>query len=154
MSVSRWSRLGGRLAALVFFGAVGVPVSAQAQGTGAGAEITFTSWTGPYMRSQMLGFVRPYEELKGTRVHVEHYAGGIGEIRDQVESANVVWDVVDLTQADSLRACDEGLLENLVGIELPDGVDGTDFRDDFVEGALNDCGVGVIVWATAFGSIT
>jgi len=114
-------------------------------------EITFTSWTGPYMRSQMLGFVRPFEKAMGTKVHVEHYAGGISEIRDQVESANVVWDVVDLTQADSLRACKEGLLENLQDIKLPDGSDGTSFREDFVQGALNPCGVGVIVWATAFG---
>lgn len=112
-------------------------------------EITFTSWTGPYMRSQMLGFVRPYEEESGVRVHVEHYDGGIDEIRDQVESANVVWDVVDLTQADSLRACKEGLLERLEGIELPAGTDGTPAEEDFVEGALNECGVGVIVWATA-----
>jgi len=147
MSLNRLIRLGGRVAALVFIGSVMAPIGAHAQG----GEITFTSWTGPYMRSQMLGFVRPYEEANGTRVHVEHYAGGIAEIRDQVESANVVWDVVDLTQADSLRACDEGLLENLDGIQLPDGADGTGFRDDFVDGALNDCGVGVIVWATAFG---
>jgi putative spermidine/putrescine transport system substrate-binding protein len=117
-------------------------------------EITFTSWTGPYMRSQMLGFVRPYEAQTGARVHVEHYAGGINEIRDQVESANVIWDVVDLTQADSLRACNEGLLENLEDIDLPDGSDGTAFRDDFVEGALNECGVGVIVWATAYAYST
>ena len=84
-------------------------------------EITFTSWTGPYMRSQMLGFVRPYENAKGVQVNVAHYNGGIAEIRDQVESANVVWDVVDLTQADSLRACEEGLLEDLSGISLPNG---------------------------------
>ncbi len=115
-----------------------------------GPEITFTSWTGPYMRSQMLGFVRPYEEVNGARVHVAHYNGGIDDIRDQVESANVVWDVVDLTQADSLRACEEGLLEDLSDISLPDGSDGTLAKDDFVDGALNKCGVGVIVWGTAF----
>jgi putative spermidine/putrescine transport system substrate-binding protein len=126
------------------------PMGAALAPAGTPNEITFTSWTGPYMRSQMLGFVRPYEAAKGTRVNVEHYAGGIDEIRDQVESANVVWDVVDLTQADSLRACNEGLLENIADIELPDGADGTGFRDDFVEGALNPCGVGVIVWATVF----
>ena len=131
---------------------------AQAQETGSNDTgvaapkpvITFTSWTGPYMRSQMLGFVRPYEELNGVRVNVEHYNGGIAEIRDQVESANVVWDVVDLTHADSLRACQEGLLETLDGITMPAGADGTPFQEDFVDGALNDCGVGVIVWATAF----
>ena len=113
-------------------------------------EITFTSWTGPYMRSQMLGFVRPYEKETKSRVNVAHYNGGISEIRDQVESANVIWDVVDLTQADSLRACEEGLLENLSDIDLPNGADGTPAEEDFVDGALNDCGVGVIVWGTAF----
>jgi len=167
MTLRRMLFLGGRFAALVFFGIAAAPLELQAQvlksdanrpgaqlaavtSTGAGSALTFTTWTGPYMRSQMLGFVRPYEEARDSRVHVAHYAGGIHELRDQVESANVVWDVVDLTQADSLRACNEGLLENLEDIKLPDGADGTPFRDDFVEGALNECGVGVIVWATAF----
>ena len=113
-------------------------------------DLTFTTWTGPYMRSQMLGFVNPYQASTGQSVNVEHYAGGIDEIRDQVESANVIWDVVDLTQADSIRACNEGLLERIGDIQLPDGRDGTPAQDDFVEGALNPCGVGVIVWATAF----
>ena len=112
--------------------------------------LTFTTWTGPYMRSQMLGFVRPYEEQTGSRVKVEHYAGGLNHLRDQVESANVTWDVVDLTQADLLRACEEGLLEKIPDITLPAGADGTPFRDDFVEGGLHECGVGVIVWATAY----
>ena len=127
-----------------------IPV-AHAQGSPAGAnEITFTSWVGPYMRSQMLGFVRPYESEENVRVNVEGYSGGISEIRDQVESANVTWDVVDLTQADSIRACNEGLLEKIGDISLPNGADGSSAKDDFVEGALNPCGVGVIVWATAF----
>lgn len=130
------------------------PVLAQDEPVEKPNEITFTSWTGPYMRSQMLGFVRPYETEHDVRVHVEHYDGGIAEIRDQVESANVIWDVVDLTQADSLRACEEGLLEDLSGMSLPNGADGTSFADDFVEGALNDCGVGVIQWSTAYAFST
>ncbi|MEZ5931786.1 MAG: extracellular solute-binding protein [Alphaproteobacteria bacterium] len=124
--------------------------AASAQDPASGADLTFTSWVGPYMRSQMLGFVRPYEEERDASVWVEGYNGGIDEIRDQVESANVTWDVVDLTQADSLRACKEGLLEDISDIQLPAGADGTPFKEDFVEGALNECGVGVIVWATAF----
>ncbi len=113
-------------------------------------DLTFTTWTGPYMRSQMLGFVRPYEDETGARVRVEHYAGGLTQLRDQVESANVIWDVVDLTEADSIRACQEGLLENISDIQLPNGADGTPFKDDFIEGGLNDCGVGVMMWATTF----
>ncbi|WP_298916861.1 extracellular solute-binding protein [uncultured Roseobacter sp.] len=139
------------VAAAAFLSAASVHAQ-TAEGSSASSqpEITFTSWTGPYMRSQMLGFVRPYEEENAVRIHVDHYNGGIDEIRNQVESANVIWDVVDLTQADSLRACKEGLLEDLSGIALPNGADGAASGDDFVPGALNDCGVGVIVWATAF----
>ena len=157
MEIFRSKGLGGKLVVLALLGCAITLAEAGAQDSTAvlapavqRQEITFTSWTGPYMRSQMLGFVRPYEDATGTRVHVEHYAGGINEVRNQVESANVVWDVVDLTQADSLRACNEGLLEPLEDIELPDGADGTGYRDDFVEGALNPCGIGVIVWATIF----
>lgn len=142
----------GRIFAAALLGCALFVPQTQAQDAvpAAKPEITFTSWVGPYMRSQMLGFVRPYEKEKGVRVHVSAYSGGIDEIRDQVESANVIWDVVDLTQADSLRACNEGLLEDLSDIQLPNGADGTNFKDDFVEGALNKCGVGVIVWGTAF----
>ncbi len=152
-----------RLATLIFLGSAmaATPVHAQDSTTNSDDatamskmapknEITYISWVGPYMRSQMRGFVRPYEKANGTKVHVKSYAGGIDEIRDQVESENVTWDVVDLTQADSLRACNEGLLEDLQDVDLPDGSDGTGFREDFVDGALNKCGVGVIVWATAF----
>jgi putative spermidine/putrescine transport system substrate-binding protein len=102
------------------------------------------------MRSQILGFVKPYEQQSQKQVKVAHYAGGIEEIRNQVESANPIWDVVDLTQADSLRACKEGLLEKINHQELPDGIDGSNYKDDFIEGALNPCGVGIIVWGTAF----
>ena len=38
----------------------------------------------------------------------------------------------------------------LEGIDLPAGADGTPAKDDFVDGALHKCGVGMIVWATAF----
>ena len=169
MKLSRLRYLCGRLSAVVLLGTALSFSGAHAQEDDPDAtfsealqaataspanprnEITFTTWTGPYMRSQMLGFVRPYEEKIGGRVNVAHYAGDLDEIRDQVESANVIWDVVDLTQADSLRACNEGLLEDLSDVQLPDGVDGVNFRDDFVEGALNPCGIGVIIWATVYG---
>ncbi len=151
MILKRLKKLSGPVVVLGFFGlAVSMPVAWGQDSSGAKNEITFTSWPGPYMRSQMLGFVRPYEAQNDVRVHVASYNGGIDEIRDQVESANVLWDVVDLTQADSLRACNEGLLEKIDDIALPDGADGSNARSDFVDGALNPCGVGVIVWATAF----
>ncbi len=113
-------------------------------------DVTFVSWTGSYMRAQILGFVNPYEQQTGKNVMVEHYAGGIEEIRNQVESSNVVWDVVDMIESDMLRACNEGLLESLAEIDLPPGVDGTPASEDFVEGAVSECGVGGIRWSTSY----
>ena len=79
-------------------------------------EITFTSWTGPYMRSQMLGFVRPYEtETRYSRSMSNTTMAVSSEIRDQVESANVKWDVVDLTQADSLQSLQGRAVGGFVG---------------------------------------
>lgn len=149
MHLKQLGRLCGKITAMALLGIVIAPLTGNAQQSG--SDLTFTTWTGPYMRSQMLGFVRPYEDATGSDVYVEHYAGGINELRDQVESANVVWDVIDLIEADMLRACDEGWLENIENIQLPDGIDGTPFKDDFVDGALHKCGVGFVVWATAFG---
>ena len=170
MNNNRLGRLRGSLAAAVFLGAtisfngasaqqssgenenLAAEMEAVSQMAGPRPEITFTSWTGPYMRSQMLGFVRPYEEETGSagqRRAVTPAASTKFAIRSNRPTS--LWDVVDLTQADSLRACKEGLLEDLSGVDLPDGADGSELSsDDFVEGALNPCGVGVIVWATAF----
>ncbi|MDE0310077.1 MAG: extracellular solute-binding protein [Acidiferrobacterales bacterium] len=125
--------------------ASGISLSAHAH-----EDVTFVSWTGPYMRAQMLGFVRPYEQMTGKSVAVEHYAGGLKEVRNQVESANVIWDVIDMTEADVLRGCAEGLLEPLTDINLPDGIDGVPASEDFVEGALNECGIGGIRWSSSF----
>ncbi|MDZ7826885.1 MAG: hypothetical protein U5R48_13820 [Gammaproteobacteria bacterium] len=61
-------------------------------------------------KSQILGFIRPYEDSRNVQVNVLEYGGDIEEIRRQVRSWNVTWDVVDLELFDAIRACDEGLL--------------------------------------------
>src|SRR5690606_30766732 len=76
-------------------------------------SLNVVSWDGAYVKSQILGFIRPYEEATGSRVNVVEYSGGIEEIRRQVRSWNVSWDVVDLELFDAIRACEEGLLETI-----------------------------------------
>jgi putative spermidine/putrescine transport system substrate-binding protein len=112
-------------------------------------DLTFTSWGGPYMRSQMLAFVRPFERETGNEVEVEFYNGGLEEVRLQVRSANVKWDVVDLLEEDLLRACEAGLLEKIDPTRLAPGPDGTPPEQDFIDNALQPCGVGTMAWATA-----
>tara|TARA_R110002110_G_scaffold61225_5_gene172090 strand:- start:30540 stop:31631 length:1092 start_codon:yes stop_codon:yes gene_type:complete len=111
-------------------------------------SLNVVSWDGAYVKSQILGFIRPYEEATGIRVNVLEYNGGIEEIRRQVRSWNVSWDVVDLELFDAIRACDEGLLETIDPDRLPPAPDGTPARRDFISVSLMPCGVGNVVGST------
>lgn len=112
------------------------------------AELNVVSWDGAYVKSQILGFIRPFEAERDVQVNVLEYGGGIEEIRRQVRSWNVTWDVVDLELFDAIRACDEGLLETIDPDLLPAAPDGTPARDDFISVSLMPCGVGNVVGST------
>ncbi|MEJ2383662.1 MAG: ABC transporter substrate-binding protein [Xanthomonadales bacterium] len=111
-------------------------------------ELTVVSWGGSYTRSQILGFVRDYEKASGVDVDMIDYAGGIDEIRSQVRSWNIKWDVIDLELFDAITACEEGLLEPIDAAALPPAPDGTAATADFLDGALMPCGVGNVAAAT------
>lgn len=113
-----------------------------------GSELNVVSWDGAYVKSQILGFIRPYEQARGVRVNVIEYSGGIDDIRRQVRSWNVHWDVVDLELFDAIRACEEGLLETIDPDLLPPAPDGTPARKDFISVSLMPCGVGNVVGST------
>lgn len=126
-------------------------VSTGLTSTAAGEELTVVSWDGAYVRSQILGFIRPFERATGVEVDVLHYSGGIDEIRRQVRAWNVQWDVVDLELFDAIRACNEGLLVEIDPSMLPPAPDGTPATEDFVDPSLMACGVGNVVGSTVVG---
>jgi len=123
----------------------GSPAVAQ---TAPQKDLTVVSWGGSYTRSQMLAYVKPFRRQSGEWVVMETYNGGLEELREQVETENVVWDVVDFELADLIRACREGLLEKIDHGRLPPGDDGRPAAEDFIPGAFTECGVGQTIWAT------
>lgn len=130
--------------------AMAVAVLGGASAVSAHTDLRVVNFGGAQARSHMLALVRPYEELTGKVIEMDEYNGGIEEIRRQVDAANVKWDAVDMEYSDLIRACEEGLLEKIDhGFLLP-GADGTPAAQDFVEGALTDCGVGSVIWATVY----
>jgi len=135
----------------VLIGATALMVAGMGQVQGQSQTLTAVSFGGAYGAAQERHMVRPFMEATGHRILFEDYSGGIAEIRAQVESGNIQWDVVDIEVIDLERACAEGLLEELDRSWLPPGDDGTPALDDFLPGALdNECGVGVIYWTTLF----
>ncbi len=131
---------------------VGIAALLVASGTLAQQQtLTAVSFGGAYGAAQKRHMIDPFMEKTGHRILFEDYSGGIAEIKAQVESGNVQWDVVDIEVIDLERACAEGLLEVIPRDILPPGDDGTPALDDFMEAALeNECGVGVIFWTTLY----
>jgi len=119
------------------------PLAAHAADT-----LTVVSWGGAYTRSQVKAYHEPFEKQTGIDILSENYNGGLAQIRVQVESGNVLWDVVDLELSDAVRGCDEGLLHPIDHSTLPPAPDGTPAVRDFIPGTLVDCAVGEIVWST------
>ena len=78
------------------------------------------------------------------------YNGGLAQVRAQVETGRVYWDIVDLEMADAARACDEDLLEYVDVDELAPAPDGTPAAEDFFEGTVIDCGGGHLFYSTIF----
>jgi putative spermidine/putrescine transport system substrate-binding protein len=114
-------------------------------------EMTAVSFGGSYGAAQQKHMIDPYMEKTGHNILFENYSGGVAELKAQVESGNILWDVIDMEVIDLERACSEGLLEVFPQEVLPPGDDGTPAAEDFSEEALaNECGVGNIVWTVLY----
>jgi putative spermidine/putrescine transport system substrate-binding protein len=114
----------------------------------AAGKITFVSWGGAYTASQVKACIEPYQAATGQEFNIVDYNGGLAEVRTQVEADNVQWDIIDQTPQDAVRGCDEGLYVELDHSKWQPAADGTPATEDFVDGALGDCYVGNISWAT------
>ena len=129
----------GLLAIVTFFFFTG---SLQAEPIAGKPPLTVVSRGGAYTKSQMLAFVNPYREMTNRWVNVENHNGGLAQIRKQVGSLNVKWDVVNIEIAHAIRGCKEGLLE-----KIDHSVLGRSAADDFYPEGLQDCAVSQIVGA-------
>ena len=130
--------------------AAGIALAITAGAAQAADSITVVSWGGAYTKSQVEAYHKPWIASTGNQIKSEDYNGGIAEIKAQVEAGNVTWDVIDVELSDAIRACDEGLLEEMDHGALPAAPDGTAATDDFLPGTLYDCAVANIVWSTIF----
>jgi putative spermidine/putrescine transport system substrate-binding protein len=119
-------------------------------GFAAHADITVMSWGGAYETSQVEGYNKPFTAATGKAVVMTAADNPNAPIKAMVEAGNVTVDVADVEYADAVRMCDEGLLETMDHAMLPAGADGMAAADDFLPGALTDCGVANIVFSTIF----
>ncbi len=112
--------------------------------------LTVVSWGGSYARACVKGYHEAFTAETGIKINLEDFNGGLAQIRAQVESGNVHWDVVDLEVHDLVRGCDEGLLERIPITSLPAGANGTPAAQDFPLGTTTDCGPATLFYATIY----
>ena len=113
-------------------------------------SLTVVSWGGSYAQACVKAYHESFTAKSGIKVRVEDYNGGLAQIRAQVETGNVHWDVVDMEIADAVLACDEGLLEFIQADDLPPGPDGVPAAQDFLPDTLTECSVGTIFYSTIY----
>jgi putative spermidine/putrescine transport system substrate-binding protein len=114
-----------------------------AAGTAHAEGITITSWGGAYQDGQRVTYFEPYAAKTGTKITEESYSGELAKIKAQVDTGDVVWDVVDVDSNMIVTGCDEGMFEVLDYSRIAD-------RSKFVSGSATDCAVGTIVVTTIF----
>jgi putative spermidine/putrescine transport system substrate-binding protein len=108
------------------------------------AEVNFASWGGEYQASQQKAYVDTWNQ--GSVTFLE-YNGGLAEIRAQVDSGHITWDIVDVLPSDARAGCDEGLFEELDRSMFEPARDGTPMDDDIMVEIPNDCVVPQTFWS-------
>ena len=114
------------------------------------ADVTVMSWGGAYGAAQTEGHLKPFTAATGIATTMVDSDNPATPIKAMVEASNVTIDVASLEYADAIRLCDEGVLEPIDVAMLPAGNDGTPAAEDFLAGAVTECGVSTDIWATVF----
>lgn len=121
-------------AAVVLSAGLAAPVLAR--------DLTVVSWGGSYQDAQREIYFKPYAEKTGKPVLDEAWDGGIGVLQAKMQAGAPNWDAVQVEAEELALGCADGLYEKIDWDKMGG-------KDKFMPTAVDDCGVGAIVWSTA-----
>ena len=111
------------------------------------ADITVVSWGGAYTLSQQKAYGEGWEKKTGKKIHWVDYNGDLAEVRAQVETGEILWDVLDLFAREARTGCEEGLFEKPPRDAFAPAPDGTPMHEELIVALPNDCVVPNIIWS-------
>lgn len=126
---------------------VSLGIAVGVAGSAAAESLTVVSWGGAYQDAQKAALFEPFAKAIESEIVSEEYNGGLTQIRAQIESGKIRWNVVDLEMRDAAKGCADGLFDKLD----PDALGNV---KDFVPGALTPCAIGSAVWSMAIAVST
>ncbi len=107
--------------------------------------LTVVSWGGAYQAAQKKVYFEPFMKASGVNMIDESWDGGIGVLRSKVEGGtDSGWDVVQVESEELQAGCDEGLFKPLDWSKIGG-------KNSYIDAAVNDCGVGAIVYDFVLG---
>lgn len=121
--------------------ALGAISLAAAAGPAAARDLTIVSWGGNFQDAQREVYFDPFAKAAGISYLEESWDGGYGVIAAKMETRPADWDVVQVESAELVLGCADGMYETI-------DWDALGGKDKFIDAAVNDCGVGTIVWST------
>jgi putative spermidine/putrescine transport system substrate-binding protein len=130
-----------KLLSATFAGAFAATLVLGAGGVSA-RDLTVVSWGGNYQDAQREIYFEPFSQEAGVPVLDEAWDGGYGILQAKMQAGNPNWDVVQVEAEELALGCADGLFEILDWDRIAD-------QNDFLDSAVNECGVGAIVWSTA-----
>ena len=105
-------------------------------------NITVTSFGRADQAALTQAYYRPFRQSTGIEVKAVSYDGQTTELEQMVKTGNTFWDVMQVESRTLQLGCQAGLFEKLDHSRIAN-------TDDFVPGAVSDCGVGIFVWSMA-----
>jgi len=124
---------------IALFGIFGVTMALATQ-----ADVTVASWGGAYGMSQQKAYADTWTAGEAS---FTYYNGGLDEVRSQVASGNIQWDILDVFSREARIGCEEGLFEELARDVFKQASDGTPMDEDIMVTVPNDCVVPQIFWS-------
>ena len=112
---------------------------ALGSGTLQARDLSVVSWGGAYQDAQKEVYFKPFIEKTKVKMVDASWDGGLGVLRAKMQGGANNWDVVQVESEELLLGCEEGLFEKLDWAKLGG-------RDKYLKDAVNDCGVGAIVY--------
>lgn len=104
-------------------------------------DLTVVSFGGNYQDAQRTIYFEPFAAASGKPVLEESWEGGYGVLQSKVKAGAPNWDVVQVESEELALGCADGIFEKIDWDKLG--------KDRFIPSAVNDCGVGTIVWSVA-----
>ncbi|AUW45925.1 ABC transporter substrate-binding protein [Rhizobium leguminosarum] len=102
-------------------------------------DLVIVSNGGTFQQAQHDSIFAPYEKKTGKKVVEDTWDNGIGVLRTKVEAGDSGWDIVIAESEELQIACQEGLV-------LPLDINRLGSKDNYVPGAVSECGVGAAIY--------